>query len=147
MIDSAPATGTVFRPFEGIWLATIPSGAVICVRAIKNNLFIPYSLDGERKLTGHYYDCRVVGKTLFCRFEQFDSAVGGVVFLNPGPNETLKGGRWLNSKVPEAARQDISVLSESLPGMQPIVWVPIRRQTPTWAEKYFTEDWPNKPTI
>jgi len=117
------------------------------VRLIKDNLLIPYSLDGEKKLTGHYYDCRVVGKTLFCRFEQFDSAVGGLLFLNPAPNETLKGGRWLNNKAPDIAKQDISALSESLPGMRPVVWVRMKKETPRWAEKYFAEDWPNKPSI
>jgi hypothetical protein len=131
--------------FEGMWLATKPSGLVACAKVINGKLLIPYSFGRGEKLTGHYYDCRVVGEKIFCRFEQFDSAVAGVVFLAVAPNETLKGGRWMNDKISEAVRRDISCLSESLPDMQLTVWVRIpNKETPQWAEKYFNEDWPNK---
>jgi hypothetical protein len=140
-------TGDQFRPFEGFWLTTKPSGAIACAKIIDERLFVPYSFGKDGKLTGHYYDCQVVGKTLFCRFEQFDSAVGGVLFLNPGSDETLKGGRWLNNKIPEIVRHDLPSLSDSLPGMQAVVWVRMNKETPEWAKKYFTEEWPNKPKI
>jgi hypothetical protein len=146
MIDSGQtASAAKFRPFEGMWLATKPSGAVACAKVINGKLLIPYSSSGAEKLTGHYYDCHVIEGTLFCRFEHFDSASAGVLFLTLAPNETLKGGRWMNDQISEAIRRDISCLSESLPGMQPTVWVRIRdKETPPWAEKYFLEDWPNK---
>jgi len=128
-----------------MWLATKPSGAVVCAKMINGELLIPYSFSEEEKLVGHYYGCRVAGKTLFCRFEHFDSAVAGVLFLTVGPNETLKGGRWMNNQVPEVVQEDIFRLSDSLPGMQPVVWIRIlKKETPGWAEKYFREDWPNK---
>jgi hypothetical protein len=146
MTDSGQTTNaTKFRQFEGMWLATKPSGAVACAKMINGQLQIPYSFSGKEKLAGHYYGCHVVGKTLFSHFEELDSAVSGVLFLSVAPNDTLKGGRWMNKQVPEAIRQDIFCLSESLPGMQPVVWVRIQnRETPQWAEKYFNEDWPNK---
>ena len=144
MIDSS--ANDLFRPFEGFWLVTKPSGATAFAKIINGKLFIPYSL-GEGNLTGHYYDCQVVKKTLFCRFEQFDSAASGALFLDLALNETLKGGRWLNNEIPEIARQDISFLSKSLPGMQAVVWVRMNQETPPWAKKYFAEDWPNKPAI
>ena len=138
----------MFQPFEGIWLATVPSGAVACAKVINGKLQIPYASSGEGKLTGHYYDCRVIGETLFGRFEQFGSAGAGVLFLTVAPNETLKGGRWMDQQVPEAVRQDASRLSESLPGMQPTVWVRmLNKPTPGWAEKYFRDEWPNKPAV
>ena len=137
----------IFLPFEGFWLASKPSGALAYSKVINKKLLIPYSSGDKGKLTGHYYDCQVVGKTLFCRFEQFDSASIGVLFLDFVSNETLSGGRWLNSQIPEVVRENVSSLSKSLPGMQPVTWVRMNKKAPAWAEKYFVEDWPNKPTI
>ncbi len=146
VIDSGQtAVDAKFRPFEGMWLATMPSGAVVCVKTVNGRLLIPHSFSEEDKLAGHYYDCQVIGKTLYCRFEHFDSAVAGVLFLTIAPNEILKGGRWMNDRISKTVQQDISCLSESLPDMQPVVWVRIlNKETPQWAEKYFHEDWPNK---
>ena len=139
MIESAQTA------FEGMWLVSKPIGAVACAKSINGKLLIPQSFSEEKKLAGHYYDCQVIGKTLFCRFEHFDSAVAGVLFLTTAPNETLKGGRWMNNQLPEVVQQDISCLSESLLGMQPVVWTRIpNKEMPQWAEKYFNEDWPNK---
>ena len=135
----------MFHPFEGMWLATRPAGAVICAKVVNGKLLVPYSFGGDGKLTGHYFDCQVFKGTLFCRFEHFDSALAGIIFLTVAPNETLKGGRWMKEQILESIQQDIFCLSESLPGMQPIVWVRILgKETPPWAEKYFTDDWPNK---
>ena len=128
-----------------MWLVSKPSGAVACAKMINGELLIPYSFSEEKKLAGHYYGCHILGKTLYCCFEHFDSAVAGVLFLTVGPDETLRGGRWMNHQISEAVRKDILCLSESLPGMQPIVWIRIlKKETPEWAEKYFREDWPNK---
>jgi hypothetical protein len=147
IIDSIATKGNPFHPFEGFWLATKPSGVIAYAKVINGKLLIPYSYSGQEKLNGHYFDCRVVGKTLFCRFEQFDTAVAGVLFLDSVSNETLKGGRWLNTKIPDEVQQDISSIPKILPGMQSVVWVRMNKETPQWAEKYFTEDWPNKPII
>jgi hypothetical protein len=134
-----------FEPFEGQWLMTNPSGAVACAKVINGVLMIPYSFS-EGRLTGHYYGCLIVRNTLFCRFEHFDKAFAGVLFLSIAPNETLKGGRWLNHQIPGIDKLDISGLSESMPGMKPVVWIRTRKnETPEWAEKYFKDDdWPNK---
>lgn len=146
MIDSGEGkSADRFRPFEGMWLATNPSAAIVCAKVIKSRLLIPYSFGNPERLTGHHYDCQVVGEILYCRFENFDSANAGVMFLSVGPNYTLKGGRWANNQISEADRQDFSRWSESLPGMRPVVWIHCpKRETPHWAEKYFQEDWPNK---
>jgi hypothetical protein len=140
-----PADYASFQPFEGLWLLSKPSGAVACAKVVKRKLLIPYSFGGDGKLTGHYYDCKVHGHTLYCHFEHFDSALNGILYLTPGPNETLKGGRCSGDQISDNVRKDISLWSESLPGIQPVVWISIRdKQTPSWAEKYFLEDWPNK---
>ena len=145
MTGSRQTIADKFKPFEGMWLVSKPAGAVACAKTIEAALLIPYSFSEEKKLAGHYYGCRISGKTLYCYFEHFDSGVAGVLFLTIGPNETLKGGRWMNHQISEAVRKDILSLSESMPGMQPIVWIRIlKTATPAWAEKYFREDWPNK---
>lgn len=139
MIDPARTNDDLFRRFEGFWVATKPSGAVAYAKVVKEKLLIPYSY-GEEKLSGHYYDCRIIESTLFCRFEQFDSALAGVIFLEWISSETLKGGRWLNDKAPDVVREDIVWLSESVPGMQQVVWVRMNKKIPQWAEKYFADD-------
>ena len=149
MTDSrSPASAAKLHPFAGMWLATHPSGAVACAKVINGELLIPCAFGGEGKLTGHYYNCRVIGETLFSRFEQSDSASNGFRLRNVAPNETLKGGRWMGQQVTEAIRQDISGLSGSLPGMQHPVWGRILSQEPPdWAKKYFLEDWPKKRSV
>ena len=139
------ANASPFRPFEGLWITTKSPGDLACAKTVNGKLLIPYSRDGSAKPIGHYYDCIAIEKTLYCRFEHFDSAFAGILFLAIGPNETLKGGQWRNNQISETARQNISCWSESLPGMQPIVWIRVlNRETPVWAEKYFEQDWPNK---
>jgi hypothetical protein len=137
--DPGLTTGNLFHQFEGFWVATRPSGAVAIAKVINEKLLIPYSY-GQGKLSGHYYDCRVVELPLFCRFEPFDSALKGVMFLELISDETLKGGRWLNDTAPDVIRKDIVSLSESVPGMQPVVWVRMKKKIPQWAEKYFIDD-------
>jgi hypothetical protein len=134
-----------FQPFEGMWLASLPSGAITCARLVDGRLMIPYSFGNPDKLTGHYFDCRVIDGTLYCRYEHFDSAQAGVMFLSIGADQTLQGGRWTTDKISEADRNDCSRWSASLPGMKPVTWIRIfNKPTPAWAEKYFQEDWPNK---
>jgi len=133
--------------FEGMWLLS-PGGIVACAEVIKGKLLIPFSFSGKDKLSGHFYDCHLKGEKLFCRFEHFDSAESGALFLAAGLNQTLTAGQWTHDKIPPTILKDISTLSESLPGRQAVVWVRILdAPTPSWAEKYFSEDWPNKGTI
>ncbi|HEU5124432.1 MAG TPA: hypothetical protein VFW05_10250 [Verrucomicrobiae bacterium] len=127
-------------------MITKPSGAIACAKFTSKNLLLPYSFGNEGKLSGHYYDLRIDGKKLIGRFEQFDSAGSGVFFLEVGPNQTLVGGRWIKDRVPENVECDLSKLTDSLPGMESVVWLRMpRAETPDWAQKYFDEEWPNKP--
>lgn len=146
MIDSDKKhSEDAFRPFEGMWLCTNPSGAIICAKVVDGKLLIACSYASKGKLTGHYFDCRVADGRLYCRYENFDSALAGVSFLSVASDEKLKGGRWSNDEINEAVRQDYSKWSESLPGMKPVTWVRILTfSTPEWANKYFLEEWPNK---
>jgi hypothetical protein len=135
-----------FRLFEGMWLATNPSGTIICAKVVDGKLLIACSYASKGNLTGHYFDCRVAAGRLYCRFENFDSALAGVAFLAVGPDEKLKGGRWANDEIADVVRQDCSQWSEALPGMKPVSWVRILTfATPEWANKYFLEGRPNQP--
>ncbi len=128
-----------------MWLATNPSGAIICAKVVDGKLLIACSFGSKGKLTGHHFDCRVVAGKLYCRHENFDSALAGVSFLSVEPNERLKGGRWPNDQLTEAVQQDFLQWSATLPGMQPVTWVRILTfSTPEWANKYFLEGQPNK---
>jgi hypothetical protein len=133
-----------FSPFEGMWLVAKPYLAETYAKVMDGRLLIPYSSD-ERRLTGHYFDCRVINATLYCRFEHFDSARSGVTFLAVGSNGTLRGGRWTSDRLTETDLENPSRWSIELPGMQAAVWIRIlNKKTPAWAEKYFHDDWPNK---
>jgi hypothetical protein len=142
MADKSKPENSAFLPFEGIWLMS-PAGGIACARIVKGELLIPYSKSGEDKLVGHYFDCRIVDDTLFCRFERFDSNAGGILRLTVGPNHTLQGGWWLNKDVPQENREHISKLPNSMPKMIKTVWVFMpKEKTYPWAEKYFQADPP-----
>ena len=147
MTDSSESGNEIrFRPFEGMWLLRkYPTGALACGRMFNGEFLITFSLSEQKKAVGHCYDCQVVDGKLLCRFEHFDSATSGVLCLAAGPNQTLTGGRWLKDQIPDPILQNISTLSDSLPGKQEVVWIRIvDKEVPAWAQKYFTEDWPNK---
>lgn len=145
MIDSDKKhSEDAFQPFVGMWLCTNPSGAIICAKVVDGKLLIACSYASKGKLTGHYFDCRVVDGRLYCRYENFDSALAGVSYLAVESDAKLKGGRWPNDQIPEAVQQDFSKWSETLPGMLPVSWVHILTfATPEWATKYFLEGRPN----
>ena len=135
-----------FRPFEGMWLLrNYPTGALACGKIVDGKLFIPFSFSEQKKAVGHCYDCHVVGGKLVCRFEHFDSATSGALCLAVGPNHTLTGRRWLKDQIPDSFLQNIITLPDSLPSKQDVVWIRVLdKELPAWAQKYFTEDWPNK---
>ena|SRR5690242_10077711 len=108
---------------------------------INGKLLIPYSRSEESKLAGHYFNCRIVGNQLVCRFERFEPYAAGVLFLRLGPNHTLKGGWWLNESLPKAIQDDVTHISDNLPEMVRCVWVLMpKAKIPAWAKEYFLKD-------
>ena len=137
MTDSSETgSETSFEPFVGMWLLRkYPTGALACGKIINGKLFIPFSLSEQKKAVGHCYDCQVVNGKLLRRFEHFDSATSGALCLAVGPNHTLTGGRWLKDQIPDPILQNISTLSDSLPGKQDVVWIRILdKEMPAWAQ-------------
>jgi hypothetical protein len=129
------------RKFEGVWRIT-PSGSLACARIVNGQLLIPYSYGGDRGLAAHYYNCRVIGESLFARFQWFEEAItghriSGVGFYTLVGQDRLEGGWWGDAALPQAIRDDASRLSTSLPGMTNAVWVRTDSKAPPWAEEYF----------
>jgi hypothetical protein len=121
------------------------SGNRAYAKLVNGELLIPYSRSEESKLAGHYFNCRVVGNKLVCRFECFEPYKSGVLFLKLGPNHTLKGGWWLNKNIPKAVQDDVSKISEDLPEMVHCVWILMpKAKIPKWAGEYFAKDAPGK---
>lgn len=132
--------GDLLRLFEGAWLAS-PSARKCYAKVVKGKLLIPYSRSEENKLAGHYFNCRVVGNKLICRFEHFEPYTAGVLLLRLGPNRTLIGGWWLNDNLPKAIQDDVSQISDNLPEMVRCVWVLMpKAKIPAWAKDYFLKD-------
>lgn len=122
-----------------MWLAS-PSGTIACAKAINGELLIPYTLSGERKLAGRFFDCRVVGQDLFARSERLANRETGVLWLQASENFTLIGGWWTDAKLTRPVRADITRANAALPGMVKIVWVMMpKAKTPAWAKHYFAE--------
>ena len=130
----------LLRLFKGAWVLS-PSGNRAYAKVVKGELLIPYSRSEESKLTGHYFNCRIVGNKLVCCFERFEPYLSGVAFLKLGPNRTLKGGWWLSKNIPKAIQDDISQISENLPEMVQFVWILMpKAKIPKWAREYFAKD-------
>ncbi len=78
--------------FQGIWVSS--SGGTYCARLVDGELYIPYCYRGDFQLTGHYYNCRMVGATMFGRFKWFNSSISGYCFLNIESKNMATGGWW-----------------------------------------------------
>lgn len=126
--------------FEGVWEGD--DGSVFCVRVIDGGLFVPYCFEGSTALTGHLYNIRVIGETLFARFEWFGMPISGYIFLKLDAGQlSLSGGWWYSDDVPAELAQDFSKIDTTLPGMNKLV---VKRDTagadfPAWAEEYFAQ--------
>ncbi len=102
--------------FEGIW-EEIEEGSIFYAKIFNGILHVPYRYAGVPKLTGYYYNCRLVGDTLFARFEWFDGSISGYVFCTVESENSLTGGWWFSEDLPIEITQDISRIDSSIPGM------------------------------
>jgi hypothetical protein len=127
------------RQFEGVW--TRKDGTTHCMRVVRGQLAVAYCYMGDTHLTGHFLNCRVIGATLFARFEWFSRPVSGLIFFRKKSRNLMSGGWWYSHDVPADLLRDFSKLDETVPGMVPM---DARRksstvQFPPWAELYFRE--------
>jgi hypothetical protein len=122
--------------FEGVWKTS--TGSTYCPRIIGDDLYIPYTYLQDRWLTGHYFNCRVINRTLFAQFEWFHEPIWGYVFLTVESQKKLVGGWWYGRDVPKEIQIDVSRIDVSLPGMTEISLERKEGESaPGWAEEYF----------
>jgi hypothetical protein len=123
--------------FEGVW-KNRASGSTYYARVVDGELFMPYCYHDDVELTGHYYNLRVIGKTLFGRFEWLDgSKISGYAFQRVESPNRLVGGWWYAEDVPEEVLTDVSRMNSSIPGMTKSILQRENKRFPAWAEEYF----------
>ncbi len=126
--------------FEGVW-KNKETESIYCARVIDGKLFMPYSYENDGQLTGHYYNLKLIGDTLFGRFKWFATDyISGYVLLKAESKDKLVGGWWHAEDVPNEVKVDISRITASMAGM--IVSTLERKsklkRCPSWAEEYYT---------
>jgi len=146
LITSAPEDVQIAKPepeidlraFQGVWRDR-ESRSVFYVRIVNGDLVIPYCYGGFQGLTGHLYNCRVIGRTLFSRFEWFESPISGYMFLRSESYVQINGGWWYKEDVPQDVINDISKVSDDLPDMNRLSLDRVTTSTkfPADVEKYF----------
>lgn len=124
--------------YQGMWRSS--TGGTYCARLVAGRLYIPYCYAGNDELTAHYFNCRMVGDTLFGRFEWFDHPISGYAFYKLGSRGRAIGGWWYAEDVPGDVQWDISRIDDSLPGMVKSTWQRVNGNPtfPLWAETYFS---------
>lgn len=126
--------------FEGAW-EDKPSGSNFYARIVNGELRFAYCYGGNSRLSSHFYNCRVIGDTLFARFKWFHSSISGYTFLKVESENKLVGGWWYSEDIPVEALNDISNINASIPDMNKSI---LERKTdveefPIWAERYFMD--------
>lgn len=124
--------------FEGVW-RNILTDSTFYARVVNGELLLPYCYRGNSELTGHYYNCKAIGETLFSRFEWLNGGISGYAFFRVESENRLVGGWWYSEDVPLEIMNDVSRISDSIPRMKKSI---LERYTkieklPSWAEEYF----------
>jgi hypothetical protein len=138
---------------EGIWYA-VETNSTYCMKIIKGELRVAYSYGDTGSITSHFYNCRVIGNVLACRFEWFqDASLKGFVFLRFNEPDRLEGGWCLAGELPymvedmaessiakSPANEFAMALSPESPGLTGIAMErSSQKRFPKWAEDYFEQ--------
>lgn len=134
-----PESEISLSSFEGVWRDRA-SLSTFYVRIIEGELRAPYSYGGFQRLIGHLTNYKLIGETLFGRFEWFDSQISGYIFLRVESDDQIKGGWWYKEDVPQEIIKNISKVTERLPKMNKLSLERSRTSSPcpAYIEKYFT---------
>jgi hypothetical protein len=124
--------------FEGVW-KNIRTKSTYCARVVDGELFLPYSYHYDGELTGHYYNIKLIDKTLFGRFKWFSSDISGYFFLTIENENKLVGGWWYEDDIPFEVTLDISRMDSSLGDMTSSILTRYSdiKAMPEWANEYF----------
>ncbi len=136
--ETVPLENSKLKFFEGIWKSR-KSGSTYCARVVNGELYMPYCFHGDAELTAHYYNFRLIDKTLFGRFKWFNVDISGYFYLKAESNNKLVGGWWEAENLSREMLNDISRLNASVPWMTESILdrEPKEKQFPLWAEEYF----------
>lgn len=126
--------------FEGVWLNS-SSGSNYFAKVINNELLIAYLYHNVPDNPAHYYKCKLIGDTLFARFEWFSRDISGYLFLKVESEDSLVGGWWYGEDIPHEVRNNIKLINETIPFMEPMSWRRIKEKKtePKWVREYFQE--------
>jgi hypothetical protein len=124
--------------FEGIWREE-PTGILLYAKIVNNELLMPYMYGNAPLAPAHYYSCKLVGNTLFGRFEWLVGGISGYTYLKIKSDDDLVGGWRLSDDVPQEIKNNMELISETDPGMVPIKWKRIKEKQiePKWIREYF----------
>lgn len=126
--------------FEGAWKDE-PSGSNFYARVVHGELLFAYCYAGNSRLSSRFYNCKVIGDTLFARFKWFHAPISGYTFLKVESENKLVGGWWYSEDIPDESLNDISNINASIPDMHKSI---LKRKTnidefPLWAERFFID--------
>jgi hypothetical protein len=85
---------------EGAWLDK-QSGSHVYASVVDGDLIAPYCFNGDSRLTGIFYDWKLVGEYWFVRFKWLYNAVSGFSFMRQESRDLLTGAWWDNYDVME----------------------------------------------
>jgi hypothetical protein len=128
------------RFLAGAWQAS--SGSNLYIRWMNRELVAPYCYAGDESLTGRFYNFRRIADTLFARFEwlPLGEGVSGYAMWRVVSRDRLDGGWWHSRLVPQDVTEDITRMTQTLPGMSRYVLKRVAgKETPAWAEEYFSQ--------
>jgi hypothetical protein len=122
--------------FEGVWTDAI-SGSTLCARVIDGKLLIPYGYNTSLHLTGLFYDCKLLGDTIFARFKWFGSDISGYMFARVESENRLIGG-WSSGNEQSEVSTSPSLRRDSIARMNKLILKRTgeNKQFPLWAEDY-----------
>lgn len=67
-------------------------------------LYASYGI--SKKLTAHYYNCKLIGNTIYSRFKWFDNEnIRGYSIYEIVNEKKIVGGWWMEEDIPENYRE------------------------------------------
>lgn len=86
---------------EGIWHNN-ESDSLVYVKIINGQIYMPYSYGNRKELTAHYYNCKLIGKTIYARFKWFRSEdIRGYAIYEIINDNRIEGGWLMEDDIPD----------------------------------------------
>ena len=138
-LNNVNKSGYNIEFFKGVW-EDESDGSILYAQVIDNELFMPYLYENDPDCPAHYFNCKLIGNTLFARFEWAEERdISGYAFFNIESEDMLIGGWWYDRNVPQEIRNNIALISKTIPGMESMAWKRVKEKKiePKWIQEYF----------